>query len=133
MAKFKAGVGNWTQYRSLPGIIEVDFHHGRRDRWVPYENVMYEVYVSALQSLKDAQAQGHTYVLFTHGHSTSRRGRTTARYVIRGLIRSPEATPYVNRAECIQHDSVFVVCIKSPRSLCRAHKHAEDCASSARM
>ena len=32
-------------------------------------------------------------------------------------MRSPEATPYIIRRECIQHDSVFVAAIKSAKEL----------------
>lgn len=104
---------NWTDFRTLPDCIEVDFHRsesGRRK--VPYWEAMSEVYSDALESIERAYELGLKYVLMTHGSSTSRPGHTTARSQIRGLVRSPEATPYVNRRECIQHNSVFVVALK---------------------
>jgi hypothetical protein len=67
---------------------------------------MAEVYARALNALKQAQENGTHYIIFTHGASTSRLGKTTARSVIRGLMRGREASPYIVRRECIQHDSV---------------------------
>ena len=107
--------GDWTRYRMLLGPREIDFHHGRRDVTVPYGAVMGEVYATALQAIKQAHADGESYVMLRHGASTSRPGQTTARSTIRGLIRSPVVTPYVNRRDSIQHDTVFVVAIKAPR------------------
>lgn len=110
---FKAGSGNWTQYRQLPDVIEVDFHYSEYGtRQVPYEDAMSDIGADALKALQSAYQQGKRYVLFTHGSSTSRPGKTTARSEIRGLMRSKEATPYICRSECIQHNSVFVAAIR---------------------
>jgi hypothetical protein len=109
----KKGTGNWTQFRNLPNVIEVDFHdaeYGRRT--IPYESAMYNVWCRALTALKEAYQAGRNYVLFTHGSSTSRLGKTTARSQVRQLMRSPEATPYIRRSACIQHDTVFVAAIR---------------------
>lgn len=109
----KEDSGDWTRYRSLPKLIEVDFHnsaYGRRD--VPYSKAMENSRSKALEALVDAYQQGFQYVLFTHGKSTSRPGRTTARSQIRKLMRSRDATPYILRSECIQHESVFVAAIR---------------------
>ena len=111
---FKKGLGDWTQYRALPGSTEVDFHlseRGRRE--VSYMEAMGHVREAALAALEDAHSRGIRYVIFTHGRSTSRPGQTTARSEIRSLMRSPSATPYVVRNECIQHESVFVAAIRS--------------------
>jgi hypothetical protein len=105
--------GDWTRYRTLANLVEVDFH--RSDEGPPeisYWEAMARVFDDALAALRDAQAQGKSWVLFTHGSSTSRLGKTTARSVVRGLIRSKAATPHVLRARCIQHPTVFVAAIR---------------------
>lgn len=114
MSKFQKGRGDWVQYRTLPNLNEVDFHwsdNGPRE--VDYYEGMGQVYKVALESIERAYESGETqYVMFTHGWSTSRPGRTTSRSVIRGLMRSKAATPYICRKECIQHGSVFVSAIR---------------------
>ena len=116
MTSFAKGTGAWTQYLSLPGLREVDFHWSdfRRDpREKSYDEAMDEVYEFALTALKEAFEDDSThYVLLTHGKSTSRPGNMTARSVIRGLMRSAEATPYIDRKRCIQHESVFVAALR---------------------
>jgi hypothetical protein len=113
---FKKGVGNWTQYRELHPW-EVDFHYEKpRDfegpRGTSYEDLMEKVWREALEALKDAHEYGTRYVLFTHGSSTSRPGRTTARSMVRKLMRSAYATPFILRRECIQHETVFLAAIR---------------------
>jgi hypothetical protein len=61
------------------------------------------------EKVKEAQANGRSHIMFVHGHSTSRPGQTTARSVVRGFMRS---TPYVVKAGCIQHCTVFVAKIR---------------------
>jgi hypothetical protein len=73
---------------------------------------MGNVWERAFEALRGAHEQGAKYVLFTHGSSTSRLGKTTARSQVRGLMRSKEATPYILRSKCIQHDTVFVAAIR---------------------
>lgn len=114
MNTFQKGAGNWTQYQQLPGLIEIDLHFSG-PREIPYWDAMAEVYKVSLQALRDAYEQQRKYVLFRHGSSTSSPGKTTARSVVRGLMRGKEATPYIDRARCIQHESVFVVGIKPKR------------------
>ncbi len=110
---FKKGSGDWKEYRKLGSFVEVDFHYSERGRrWVSYDEAMGEVYETALAALKQASEEGISYVIFTHGWSTSRPGKTTARSTVRGLMRSQEATPFICRRECIQHDSVFVAAIR---------------------
>jgi hypothetical protein len=65
-----------------------------------------------MKALQDAQQQGVRYVLFVHGSSTSRPGKTTARSVVRQLMRSKDATPYIRRKECIQHETAFLASIR---------------------
>jgi hypothetical protein len=113
---FKKGSGDWTKYRG-DGVREVDFHRSTTgSRYRPafdYREAMAEVEGDALDALRSAHSQGVTTVLFIHGWSTSRPGRTTSRSVIRNLMRSKEATPYIRRSHCIQHESVFVAAIRS--------------------
>lgn len=115
MSSFKHESRNWTDYRNLPRSKEVDFHWSDQGECHSYWESMGRVESLALDAIKSAYESGDTdYVLFTHGWSTSRRGKTTARSQVRGLMRSKEATPYIDRKRCIQHDSVFVAAIKSP-------------------
>lgn len=110
---FKKGSSNWTQYRTLPSLIEVDFHYSEYgSRQIPYYEAMPHVRQTALEALRNAYQQGKRYVLFTHGASTSHLGKTTARSEVRGLMRSKEATPYICRSECIQHETCFVAAIR---------------------
>jgi hypothetical protein len=50
--------------------------------------------------------------MFIHGWHTSRVGRTTARSVVRGFMRSKGATSLIERKHCIQHQTVFVAKIR---------------------
>jgi hypothetical protein len=74
---------------------------------------MCEVEETVLKSLQRAYERGRPYLMFTHGGSTSRPGKTTARSVVRRVMRSKEATPYIQRSECIQHPTVFVAKIRA--------------------
>jgi hypothetical protein len=106
---FKHERGNWTHYRQLqPKPMEVDFHfsdYGARE--VPYWDAMSAIRSTAYAALERAYNEGIKYVLFTHELSTSRQGKTTARSQVRNLMRSSDATPYIHRSQCIQHESVF--------------------------
>ena len=109
---FKKEFGDWTKYRELEPL-EIDYHHdgGELDGLSYYER-MDRAREGSLAIIKRAQKDGIPWVLFTHGHSTSRIGATTYRSVIRGMMRSKDATPYIIRKNCIQHDSVFVAAIR---------------------
>lgn len=114
---FKRGTGDWTEYRKLDGVTEYDFHRSGEngvssEGWRPYAERMEAVYFETLEKLKDAQQAGNKFVLFTHGSSNSRPGKTTSRSQIRAVMRSKGSTPYIIRKECIQHDSVFVAAIR---------------------
>lgn len=117
-SRFQEGFGNWTEYRKLPGVIEVDFHHDPRPRGelgppVPYDERMSDVWQKAIDALELAYTDPSVhYIIFTHGRSTSRLGKTTARSQVRNAMRSKQATPYIDRKRCIQHDSVFVAALK---------------------
>jgi hypothetical protein len=114
MSTFRRDNGNWTEFRRLPNLVEVDFHWSDGGpREVAYWEAMDKVYRVALESIRNAHADGGSYVLMTHGSSTSQGwNRETARSVIRGLMRSKEATPYIVRSQCIQHPSCFVAAIR---------------------
>src|SRR5215467_474911 len=107
--------GDWTRYReqfALTSTDEVDLHFGRRDPRTPYWEVMNDVAALVEERLREAQKNGRAYVMFVHGYSTSRRGQTTARSVVREFMRSPAATPLIERSNCIQHDTVFVAKVR---------------------
>ncbi|HEY8034497.1 MAG TPA: hypothetical protein VIF37_02785 [Methylobacter sp.] len=110
---FKKESGDWKKYKLLASSTIVDFHFVN-DPFPTgsfYEN-MDQAYQRSLDELKNAQQDEISYVIYTHGHSTSRRGRTSARSQIRKLMRSKDATPYIIRSKCIQHPSVFVAAIR---------------------
>jgi hypothetical protein len=110
--------GNWTDYRARFGLLsedEIDLHRGRRDvHSKSYDDAMSEVEETVHAALRQASERGRGYVMFIHGWSTSRSGATTARSVVRGFMRSKEATPFIDRRRCIQHPAVFVAKLKAP-------------------
>jgi hypothetical protein len=116
----KKEAGNWMDFRARFGLLpedEIDLHYGPRD--VPrgsYYDLMAQNRQIVLAALQRAFERQRPYVMFTHGWSTSRRGKTTARSVVREVMRSKEATPYIHRGGCIQHFSVFVAKIRSRKS-----------------
>jgi hypothetical protein len=112
---FQKGSGDWKNYRqqfNLQPDDEVDLHFGRRSRWVRYDEVMSDVEDTVVAALRSAQAGDRSYVMFLHGWSTSRNGAMTARSVVRRIMRSKEATPFIERSGCVQHRSVFVAKIR---------------------
>ena len=114
--KFQTGRGPWEQYRSqlsLSKSDEVDLHFGKRDpSSMSYAEAMAGVTGLVMASLEAARRQGRPYVMFIHGSSTSRRGKTTARSQVRNFMRSKAATPLISRSGCIQHNTVFVAKLK---------------------
>lgn len=104
---------DWTEFRKLPDSIEVDFHYSEcGPREVSYDEAMQVVWDNALDAIRRAHSLGLKYVIFTHGQSTSRPGKTTGRSQVRRLLRSREATAFVLRSLCIQHSSCFVAAIR---------------------
>lgn len=112
MPSFKIESGDWIGYRKLPNIKEVDFHRAETESTGSYYENMQDIWNAALWELEKAQEGNYRYVLFTHGWSTSKPGKTTARSQIRKLMRSKESTPFIIRKDCIQHPSVFVAAIR---------------------
>ncbi len=117
MSKFKKEYKNWVEYRKLPDLIEVDFHWAGTERTGNYYENMEDVRKRALSELQEAHENNKEFLLFIHGSSTSWPGMTTSRSQVRGLMRSKDATPYISRKDCIQHDSVFVAAIKPKKNI----------------
>jgi len=113
--KFKYEICNWTSYRQLPKLVEVDFHWSEFGRYHDHLESMKAVCERTIEALMQAQKEGKQYVLFTHGASTSRPGRTTANSQVHKVMRSKEATPLVIRKECIKHHTAFVAAIRPLR------------------
>lgn len=110
---FKKESGDWKRFRDLPGIVEVDLHYlDLGQRQVPYDEAMANVSGEVIKALKKAYDEGNKWVLFRHGSSTSRPGKSTARSEVRIVMRSPVAIPFIIRRECIQHFSVFLAAIR---------------------
>lgn len=110
--RFKFEDKNWVEYRNLPDLMEVDFHFSPGESLGTFHDNMRDVHDRTMWALQEAQCGGKQHVLFTHGRSTSRPGKTSARSVVRRVMRSKNATPYLLRARCIQHPSVFVAAIR---------------------
>ncbi len=115
---FKKGQGSWSEYPRLPGVVVVDYHHDYREPRelgppMQYYEKMANAYEKTIDALRNALADPTTrYVLFTHGSSTSRLGKTTARSQVRKVMRSKEATPFICRKQCVQYESAFLASIK---------------------
>jgi hypothetical protein len=114
--KFLVDLGHWEKFRSQLNFSksdEVDLHFGKRDRAkMSYAEAMAGVTSLVRTSLEEAQRRGRPYVVFIHGSSTSRRGKTTARSQVRNFMRSKAATPLIDRRGCIQHNTVFIAKLK---------------------
>jgi hypothetical protein len=101
--RWKIEHGDWKRFRALPNSIEVHFHWSERGgEKGDYDERMSEVRDAALNALNSAQENGTSYIIFTHGASTSGLGKTTAPSVVRKLMRSSAATPYIDRCQCVQ-------------------------------
>lgn len=115
---FKYASRNWIEYRQLlPDMVECDFHWMNDPSTGLYNENMQAVWDVALDAIINAQATGKKFVLFTHGGSTSRIGKTTSRSQVRKLMRSKEATPYLLRRDCIEQHTVFVAAIRPLKSV----------------
>jgi hypothetical protein len=114
--KFRVGIGPWRQYRtqfSLCKSDEIDLHFGKRDpSSMSFEEAMVGVTDLVVTGLKEAQRKRRPYVMFIHGSSTSRRGKTSSRSQVRNFMRSKDATPLIERGGCIEHDTVFIAKLK---------------------
>ena len=110
---------NWSEFRKLPNHIEVDFHWAASDgASCEHWRTMSEVGRVTLRALQEAQRAGASYLLLLHGSSeVDEETQTTARSIIRGLMRGKSATPYIIRSQCIQHHSCFVAAIRPLKSV----------------
>jgi len=107
--------GNWTDLRNEFGLTrddEIDLHFGRRDPHVRYDDVMADVARLVESKLIEAQKNKRPYLLFVHGRSTSRSGKISARSIVRAFMRSKKASPLIERAGCIQHETVYLAKIR---------------------
>jgi hypothetical protein len=109
-SRFIIADGNWVEFRKLGRYLEVDFHNETRD--CPYYEWLEELKVRVITKLREAYENNYEWVIFTHGWSTSRNGKPTARSVVRNVMRSKESTPCIIKSKSIQHFSVFVACIR---------------------
>jgi len=108
--------GDWEQFRSLPDCVEIDVRDADARHDIPRWQSMMDVRRLALEALETAQREGKRFVLFVHGSPKVFVGRRTARSEIRLLLTAHiEATPYLRRRDCIQHDCVFVAAIRPLR------------------
>ena len=120
---FQHETGNWVNYRTRFRLLpddEIDLlHFGLRDpREQSYADVMDDVRNMVVERLQRAQTNSRPYIMFTHGWSTSRPGDTTVRSIVRGFMRSAAASPYIERAGCIQHPSVSSLsCVRLPHTV----------------
>ena len=111
---FIMGTGSWTEYRTLGDHYEIDFHDG----YIPgvpklsYWERMSSFNERTFDALRTAYENGVPYVIFTHGYSTSGPFKTTARSIVRGIMRDKQSTPFVIKCKSIQHNSVFVAAIR---------------------
>jgi hypothetical protein len=114
--KFQVGRGPWRQFRSQLNLSvsdEINLHFGKRDpSSMSFQEAMAGVTDIIVAALDEAQRKRRPYVMFIHGSSTSRRGKTTARSQVRNFMRSKHATPLIDRSGCVQHETVFVAKLK---------------------
>lgn len=101
--------GDWSRFKDIGPMFYVDFHYIEGGN---YHEKMQKVHDMVFESLKYAQDEKFEYVMFTHGYSTSGPFKTTARSVVRTIMRGKESTPYIIKSKSIQHRSVFVAAIK---------------------
>ena len=83
----------------LSEFDEIDLHFGKRDPTrMSFKKAtarVADLVVASLEARGDRK--GRPYVMFIHGSSTSRRGKTTARSQVRNFMRSKQATPLIDR------------------------------------
>jgi hypothetical protein len=110
--RFQVYCGDWVALRKTKPR-EVDLHFGKRSPDKPYWEAMDDVRILVHAELARARDDGTPHVLFIHGSSTSTGWqKTTARSVVRSVMRDPASTPYIVRGECIQHDTAFLARIR---------------------
>jgi len=101
--------GDWAILRNMPNMHCVDFNCLEGGNY--YEK-MAKVHAAVMQALKDAQAKGVDYVMFTYGYSTSEAFIGTARSMVRAIMKSKESAPFIIKKRSIEHRSGFIAAIK---------------------
>jgi broad specificity phosphatase PhoE len=109
---FSKNEKNWVEYRNLPQLTELDFHNWYKDRYQPYWEFLDDMENAVWDALKKAQKNKNEWLLVTHGSSTSRPGKTTARSITRRVMNDKRATPFIVRGQCIQQETVFLAKIR---------------------
>jgi len=97
-SKIRHEDGDWTRFRNLPGLGEVDFHRSGVGYGGHHDAVMAGISDELLEALQEAKDDGTKYVLFTHGSSTSEGWK--------------------KRTACVQHSSVFLAAIRQKGRIC---------------
>ena len=101
----------WWEWKKHPKTLVIDYHDGP-DHGMAYWEHLECWHKRTMDALKKAQKEKLEYVLFTHGSSTSRQGKETARSVVRKIMRGKNGTPYIIRKKCIDYGSAFLAVIK---------------------
>lgn len=108
----KTHSGNWTELRTAPLTLEVDFHRAGGRDGLSFWQHMEQVERDVRQAIERGHALGLKHVLFVHGWSTSGAFRKSSRSIVRGIFRSKWATPFVLRSESVQHETALLVAIR---------------------
>jgi uncharacterized protein involved in tolerance to divalent cations len=103
--------GYYSKNYTVPNSMLVDFHDGKNP-YIAYWEKIKDWKTRVMTALEDAQKDGKEVIYFTHGSSTSRRGRKTARSVVRTLMRSKITTCYVFKSKSTQYETFFVAVIR---------------------
>lgn len=101
--------GDWTILRNMSNMHYVDFNGLEGGN---YHEKLVTVHAVVMQALKDAQAKGVDYVMFTYGNSTSEAFIGTARSMVRAIMKSKESAPFIIKKRSIEHRSGFIAAIK---------------------
>jgi hypothetical protein len=109
---FRKDEKNWVEYRHLPKLTELDFHDWYKDPYQQYWEFLQVMEKAVWDAIKNAQENGNEWLLVTHGSSTSRPGKTTARSITRKVMNNKKATPFIVRKQCIQQETVFLAKIR---------------------
>jgi hypothetical protein len=97
-------------------VLHVDFHWAGSAPGVSHAKKVRDCYGESLSALQSAHERGLAWVVFMQGSSTSGRSKDSCRSVIRELLQSPAATPYVDRARCFSNSSITAVAIRQGRT-----------------
>jgi len=113
--KFQTGSGDGREWKKRLDTFVVDYHDGE-DHGMEYWEHLVDFYNRTMTALIKAQKEGYGFILFTHGSSTSRQGKQTARSEVRKIMRGKKGTPFIIRKNCIDYGSSFLAAIR-PKNL----------------